>query len=298
MFEPDNNSAQSVPGSNATQRLIEMALLEDIGDGDITSEATLKQNAMVSAVIVAKATGVIAGIDVARAVFQELDPQIEFDLLMTDGQQVEPGERLILIEGTARTVMTAERTALNFLGRLSGIATATSRYVKAVESTAARILDTRKTTPGLRALEKYAVAVGGGTNHRAGLYDMVLIKENHIRAAGSISLAVESTRALTKERGSPSVAVEVEAATMDDVDQAIDAKCDRIMLDNMSPKEMISAVEFIRGKDETVEIEASGNITLENVLEVAQTGVDLISIGAITHSAPAMDLSMLVTDKD
>jgi nicotinate-nucleotide pyrophosphorylase (carboxylating) len=265
--------------------VVRRALAEDVGDGDITTLATVPENARARATITQKAPGVIFGLEGAEMAFRELDPDVELERRTAEGEWREHGE-VLHIEGSARAILTAERTALNVLGRLSGVATATAIAVHAVAGTKARILDTRKTTPGLRALEKAAVAAGGGTNHRFGLWDAILIKENHIAAAGGITKAVEAAR-----RARPDVLLEVECETRADVDEALDAGAPRLLLDNMTPHELREMVAHVDGR---AELEASGGITITTLHEVAESGVDYISLGAITHSAPALDLSLLV----
>jgi nicotinate-nucleotide pyrophosphorylase (carboxylating) len=270
-------------------RLIELALMEDIGMGDITSEATVDEEQTAAATLLCKQEGVVAGLDVAALVFQYCDHGITLTPAVSDGSAVEAGTTLGTVDGNARAILRGERTALNFLQRMSGIATETRRYVEAVKGFRARITDTRKTVPGLRVLDKWAVRLGGGTNHRFGLDDMVLIKDNHIAAAGGIRNALHQCRSylLKHEIG---VRIEVETRTFEEVREALDAGgIDRIMLDNASPEAMRRAVEYIAGR---VEVEASGGITLENVREVAATGVDLISIGALTHSVRALDIAL------
>jgi len=257
-------------------------LAEDFGDGDITSEAVVPESATAEAAILLKERGVVCGLEVVHAVFAELDPNVRFEAIAADGNEKE-GE-VARLEGDARALLGGERLALNALGRLSGIATLTRRYVDAVAGTEATILDTRKTTPGLRTLEKYAVRCGGGTNHRLGLDDGILIKDNHLRVAGSIGVAVERAKATCVE-------VEVECDTLDQVREALDAGADMILLDNMSPPQLAEAVALAGG---SARLEASGGVTLANVRAVAESGVDFISIGALTHSARALDVSMEV----
>jgi nicotinate-nucleotide pyrophosphorylase (carboxylating) len=266
--------------------LIDRALAEDVGDGDLTTAAVVPQGAGARARIEQRAPGVPAGLRVAEAVFQRLDPGLRWGAHAVDGEWREPG-LLAEIVGDAAPILRGERVALNFLGRLSGIATLTALYVRAVEGTGVRILDTRKTTPGMRVLEKGAVRAGGGVNHRAGLHDAILVKENHAELAGGVGEAAR--RALAD--APPGVSVEVECATLADVTQAIDAGVPRLLLDNMSPDELRSAAELVGGR---AELEASGGITLENVRAIAETGVDFISVGALTHSAPALDVSLLL----
>jgi len=281
--------------------LIEAALAEDVGAGDFTSLWTVPDDRRAVARIVAKAPGVIAGTEVAVEVFRRVDPSLAVEVAAADGTAVEPGELVIRVEGSARSILTAERTALNVLQQLSGVATVTRRYVDAVSGTSARVIDTRKTTPGMRLLEKAAVVAGGGANHRVGLYDMVMIKDNHIAAAGGITAAVEAVRArndrglrveAVRARNDRGLRVEVETTTLDEVREALAAGVDRIMFDNMTPELMAEAVDVVRQADPRPETEASGGITLETILAFARTGVDFISVGALTHSAPALDLSL------
>ena len=265
--------------------VVRRALAEDVGPGDATTEATVPQGDRTRARITQKAPGVIFGLEGAELAFRELDPGATFERHVEEGVWREEGP-VLTIEGDARAVLTAERTALNLLGRLSGVATATARAVKEVEGTGTRILDTRKTTPGLRELEKAAVAAGGGTNHRFGLFDAILIKENHVTAAGGIANAVARARALH-----PDLPLEVECETAADVDEALAAGAGRLLLDNMAPALLREMVERVAGR---AELEASGGIVLGGLREVAETGVDFISLGALTHSAPTLDVSLLL----
>ncbi len=257
-------------------------LAEDVGDGDLTSESVVPADARLEAFLLLKEEGVVCGLDVAEAVFRELDPDVEFERRAAEGD-LTTGE-VARVAGNARALLTGERTALNLLGRLSGISTLTRRYVDAVAGTGATILDTRKTTPGLRALEKLAVRTGGGTNHRFGLYDGVLIKDNHLRLGGGVAESVRRAQG----QGVP---VEVECETLDDVREALDAGADILLLDNMTLPQLNAAVLFVDGRAKT---EASGGVTLETVRDVAATGVDFISIGALTHGARSLDVSMEV----
>ena len=276
-FTPDTLLAAAAP-------LIELALAEDIGSGDVTSDSVLPGDLILHGRIIAKKAGVIAGLPLAAAVFQRVDPALRLVMRLPDGARVRPGDVVAEVSGPARGMLAAERTALNFLQRLSGIATLTRAFVDAVAGSGATILDTRKTHPGYRVLEKYAVRMGGGQNHRMGLYDMVMIKDNHIDAAGSISAAVERARA-----AHPDLPVEVEVRSLDELRQVLPLGVDRILLDNMDLEQMRAAVELTAGQ---TPLEASGGVTLENVAAIAATGVDYISVGALTHSAPALDLSM------
>jgi nicotinate-nucleotide pyrophosphorylase (carboxylating) len=255
-------------------------LAEDVGDGDVTTDAVVSADARLDASLLLKEEGVVCGLEIAEAVFRELDPDVEFEAIVQDGD-VARGE-VARVSGNARALLTGERTALNLLGRLTGIATLTRRYVDTVAATGATILDTRKTTPGLRALEKLAVRTGGGTNHRFGLYDGVLVKDNHLRLGGGIARSVRSA----KETGLP---VEVECETLADVQAALEARADVLLLDNMTLPELGEAVLLVGGR---VKTEASGGVTLETVRAIAETGVDYISIGALTHGARSLDVSM------
>jgi nicotinate-nucleotide pyrophosphorylase (carboxylating) len=276
------------------KKIVRWALEEDIGSGDITSQYVVSEPLRAGAVIVAKQPGVIAGLDVARLVFKTVDKNIRFSPNLTDGNKVNPADVLAVVSGPVRGILTAERTALNFLGRMSGIATLTSKFVEAIGGTGAKVTDTRKTTPGSRILDKYAVRIGGGVNHRFGLYDMVLIKENHLKATGSITEAVRRAREALPRFRRQGIKIEVETKALNEVKEASSLPVDRIMLDNMGLEEIGEAVEIIRNQKLEVEIEVSGNITLENIRQIAQTGVDFISIGRLTHSAPALDISLLV----
>lgn len=272
---------------DALDRVVEEALAEDVGPGDMTTLATVTTEAHAEAQIVARTGGVIAGLPVAQRVFHRLDPTAEFRPQVTEGAPVRAGQTVARVFGRAHPILTGERVALNFLQHLSGIATRTSRFVQLVQGTRARITDTRKTVPGMRALAKYAVRVGGGSNHRLGLYDAVLIKENHIAAAGGIGAAVNRARGYAPH----TMRIEVEVRDMREVDQALDAGADVILLDNMSVEQLRSAVEHIGARALT---EASGGVTEENVAAIAATGVDIISVGALTHSVTALDLSLML----
>jgi nicotinate-nucleotide pyrophosphorylase (carboxylating) len=266
--------------------LVRRALAEDVGDGDVTSQATVPADARAVATITQKAPGVVYGLAAAQATFRALDPDVRLERLGPEGQWRAAPAPVLRATGNARALLGAERTALNFLQRLSGVATLTARCVRAVEGTGAQILDTRKTTPGLRTLEKAAVAAGGGVNHRAGLYDMVLIKENHATMAGGVGAAVRAAGAAFAD-----LPLEVECATLAEVDEALEAGATRILLDNMGPPELRAAVAHVAGR---ARLEASGGIGFDTLRAHAETGVDWISIGALTHSAPALDLSLLL----
>lgn len=267
--------------------LVRAALEEDLGkSGDITSRATIPADRVITGKVTAKAAGVIAGLPAFEAVYGRVDPAVEILFDVQEGSRIESGTIVCQVRGSAQSVLTGERVALNFLQRLSGIASLTAQYVEATAGTRTVILDTRKTTPGWRLLEKYAVRMGGGRNHRMGLYDMVLIKDNHIDAAGGIAAAVSAVRNYPAAAGLPIV---VEVKDLDELYEALALNVDRILLDNMSLDQMRAAVTVVAGK---IPLEASGNMTLARVAEVAATGVDFISVGALTHSAPALDLSM------
>lgn len=273
---------------DAINRIIQLALEEDIGSGDITGRATIPAEIQANGHFLAKSPGVISGLEVARLVFAELDTAVVLDPVVSDGDQVSPGTVLAYLRGPARSVLAGERVALNFIQRLSGVATATARYVSAIRGTRARIIDTRKTTPGMRVLEKEAVRHGGGHNHRFGLADGVLIKDNHLAAIGGqdrIARAIMAAREIAPH----TMRIEVEVTTLEELDQALAARADVVLLDNMTIAEMAEAVQRTAGR---ALLEASGGITLETVRQVAETGVDLISIGALTHSSPSLDISL------
>ncbi len=268
------------------ERAVRAALEEDLGTaGDITTDAIIAADAQSAAEIVARKAGVIAGLDVAEAAFRALDGDVQFTRLVPDGAKVEAGASVARVSGKTRALLSAERVALNFLYRLSGIATLTAAYVTAVEGTGARIVCTRKTTPGLRVLEKYAVRTGGGVNHRFGLFDAALVKDNHIAAAGGIAEALGRARA----RVGHLVKIEVEVDTLDQLREALTFKIDAVLLDNMDTATLTRAAALVEGR---VPVEASGGVTLETVREIALTGVDLISVGALTHSANGLDLAL------
>ena len=284
--------------------LLQLSLLEDLSaeigftkfpprifQGDVTSAATLGADTFLEGEIIAKADGVVAGLPLVRAVYILVDPQINFTKIKRDGDFIKKGDILATISGSGRAVLAGERAALNFLGRLSGIATMTRQYVDAVSGTQAVILDTRKTAPGFRFLDKYAVRLGGGQNHRMGLYDMVLIKENHIEGAGGITEAAQRVR----QKYGAKYSIEIETENLDEVEESLALKPDRILLDNMPLETMRKAVELTAGQ---VPLEASGNVNLQTVRAIAETGVDFISSGSLTHSSPAFDFSMLVRIKD
>lgn len=276
-------SESPVTEIQAIQDLIDRAFDEDIHTGDVTTNTIVDSSQQAEAAWISKEKGVVAGLDIARWVYRQLDFQIKWHPKVNDGDQVNAGAEIVLMKGSGRAILTAERVALNIVQRMSGIATKTNKFVKVVESYPARILDTRKTVPGLRQLDKYAVKAGGGTNHRMGLYDLAMIKDNHIVAAGGITKAVEQVREYDSKIG-----IEVETGNLQQVKEALSAGADIIMLDNMDLEQMAEAVSLIDGRAET---EASGNITIETVCQVAETGVDFISVGALTHSVKAFDIS-------
>jgi nicotinate-nucleotide pyrophosphorylase (carboxylating) len=271
------------PLSTGILACIRGALDEDIGAGDVTTDSIVPAEAVMHGQIIAKQAGIVAGLDVASAVYHMLDEQVSFEAQVAEGVKVQNRQVLALVSGQARALLTGERTALNFLGRISGIASLTRQFVEAVAGTPAVILDTRKTAPGLRALDKLAVRRGGGQNHRVGLYDMILIKDNHIDFAGSLPEAVRRAR-----QANAALEIEVETRTLEDVSSALEQGVQRILLDNMSPEMMRQAVVLNAGR---AKLEASGNVSLANVRQVAETGVDFISIGALTHSAKVFDVS-------
>ncbi len=267
-------------------RAVSDALAEDLGlAGDITTDATVAADAQANAVLASRQTGVVAGLDLAEAAFRALDPAIMFKVEKPDGSRLQPGDVIARVSGSARAILTAERVALNYLGRLSGIASLTRRYADAVAGTRASIVDTRKTTPGLRAFEKYAVRCGGGRNHRTGLFDAILIKDNHIVAAGGVAEAIAGARA----HAGHLVKIEVEVDTLAQLEVVLSHGADAVLLDNMDPQSLAKAVQMVAGRAVT---EASGGVNLSTVRAIAETGVDLISVGALTHSAPVLDVGL------
>jgi nicotinate-nucleotide pyrophosphorylase (carboxylating) len=279
-------------------KLIELALNEDLGKGDVTSEVLINENLRGKGVILAKEDGILAGVEIARLVFKNIDPEVIFKSLIKDGEKIRNKSKVAQLEGKVKSILAGERTALNFLQRLSGIATLTSKFVKEVKGTKTKILDTRKTTPAFRALEKYAVKMGGGENHRIGLYDRILIKDNHIRACGGVSSAIRKVKKSLKNETFVSrvdlknLKVEVETKNIEEVKEAIQSEADWIMLDNMSLSQIREGVRMIRSNKRKIRIEVSGEITLDKVRNIARLGVDFISVGALTHSAKALDLSL------
>jgi len=280
---------QDVPDQAELDRIIRAALAEDIGDGDVTTENTIPEDSQLTGRFLAKEGGVVAGTEVARRTFELLDGRTSFHVLTGDGRRVKRGQVLATVTGPGRAILSGERVALNFLQRMSGIATAARRYTDAVAGTHAVILDTRKTVPGLRLFDKWAVRLGGAANHRTGLYDMALIKDNHIAAVGSITEAVRRVRA-GDSLGRP---IEVEVTNLAQLAEALDLPIDRILLDNMTLSMMAEAVRLAGGR---IPLEASGGVTLRTVRSIAETGVDYISIGALTHSVNALDISLDLSD--
>lgn len=281
-------------GGDITATLVELALAEDVGPGDRTTEWTVSPEAQGRGVIVAKEALVVAGGEVASRVFRRVEPRLQVTLEAEDGEAVGPEDRILQVLGPLQGILTAERVALNFLGRLSGIASQTRRYVEAVRGTPARILDTRKTTPGWRALEKEAVRAGGGENHRFGLYDMVLVKDNHLVSGGGVAATVGRVEA----RNQPGLEVEVEVNTLQELEELLSFRVDRILLDNMDLDTLGEAVARVRSLGEgRPRLEASGNVNLQTVRGIAETGVDFISVGALTHSAPQADLSLRIVER-
>jgi nicotinate-nucleotide pyrophosphorylase (carboxylating) len=266
-------------------KIIEAALREDMPNGDITSESLVPSESLSKAILLSKADGVLAGIDVARRVFVLIDPKVSFTKKIEDGSLIRAGDTLARIEGPSLSLLKGERIALNFLQRMSGIATLTQKFVISIEGLPVQILDTRKTTPSLRSLEKYAVKMGGGTNHRLNLSDMVMIKDNHLKIVGNISEAVRKAR----EKVGPDVKIEVETKSLEEVKEAVNSGADMIMLDNMSPEKMRVVVDWVNGR---VPLEASGNVKLSTLKEIASSGVDFISVGSLTHSYQSLDISM------
>lgn len=273
------------------ESLIKRALEEDIGYGDITTQSLIPAGQISRGLFIAKSPGVVAGIQVSEAVFRQLDSEITFEVFKNDGGVVLPREVIAVVQGQTRALLTGERTALNFLQRLSGIATKTRRVVELIKDSKAQLVDTRKTTPGLRVLEKYAVSIGGARNHRFGLFDGVMIKDNHIQAVGNIREAV----AMARQKVPHTVKIEVEVENLAQLREAVDAGADIIMLDNMGVEEMAEAVSIVEAR---ALLEASGGINESNIVEVARTGIDFISMGALTHSATSLDISLDLVDAD
>ena len=273
--------------SQFVDEIIKSAINEDVGNGDVTTNSIIGTDEKAGAYMISKADGIVSGLPVAEKVFKYFDSEMKWNPAIKDGDRVQKGDLIVEFSGSLRAILTGERSALNFLQRMSGISTAASKFVEAVKEFNVKILDTRKTAPGQRMLDKYAVKMGGGTNHRIGLYDMVMIKDNHIKAAGSITSAVEKVRGNIPQ----GMKIEVETTTIDEVNEALETKADIIMLDNMSLALMKECVEII---DHKALVEASGGVVLDKIKLIAETGVDFISVGALTHSVKALDLSQYV----
>lgn len=270
--------------------LLDLSFAEDIGDGDHTTLSTIPADAVGRQHLLVKEEGILAGVEIARKVFARLDPSLKMTVMIGDGAHVKPGDIAFVVEGSVRSLLQAERTMLNIMQRMSGIATVTAKYQSRLEGLACKVLDTRKTTPGMRMLEKEAVKIGGGCNHRIGLFDMILIKDNHVDFAGGIGKAVARAKEYCKEKGKD-LRIEVEVRNTDEILQAIEAGVDRIMLDNFTPERTAEAVKLIRQKAPGVEIESSGGITLDTMRPYGEAGVDFISVGALTHSVKGLDMS-------
>ena len=277
------------PSEKQIDSIIDIALAEDISHGDLTSETLIPPELQGKASLLAKAEGIVAGVEVARRVFLRVDPSLKIEVFIKDGAQVKPGDIIATISGRVISILKTERTALNFLNRLSGIATLTAQYTAKTQGVATSILDTRKTTPGLRLLEKYAVRMGGGKNHRLHLGDLILIKDNHLTALRALGMSLKDIVAKAKQNAPRGIKVEVEVNTIQEAREAVEGGADIILLDNMSPDEMRQVVSLV---PDYVKTEASGGITLENVQAAAMAGVDFISIGALTHSVKALDISL------
>lgn len=271
--------------------LINLAFAEDIGDGDATTLSTIPAEAVGAQQLIIKEEGILAGVDMARRTFEKFDPSLKMEIFIDDGAHVKPGDVAFKVTGPVRSLLQTERTMLNIMQRMSGIATTTARYQAQLEGTGARVLDTRKTTPGMRMMEKEAVAIGGGTNHRIGLFDMILIKDNHTDFAGGITNAVRAAKEWCKANGKENLKIEQEVRDTAEIDEALEAGVDRIMLDNFTPERTREAVKHIRSKNESVEIESSGGITFDTLREYGEAGVDFISVGALTHSVKGLDMS-------
>ncbi|GIP36356.1 carboxylating nicotinate-nucleotide diphosphorylase [Paenibacillus sp. J2TS4] len=268
-------------------------LQEDVGTGDVTTLSTIAESSRSTGIIHAKEAGIVAGLTVAEAVFREVDPELSFTPMTEEGARIDKGTLLAKVEGSTRSILTGERLALNLLQRMSGIATRTRQFVEALEGTAVRLVDTRKTTPGHRMLEKYAVTVGGGYNHRFGLYDAVMIKDNHIIGAGGITQAVQAARSQIPH----TMKIEVEVENSDQLEEALQAQADIILLDNMTPAQMGQAVRTVKSRFPHIVVEASGSVTLDTVREIAETGVDVISVGRLTYSVQSLDISLDLNER-
>lgn len=271
-------------------RLIDLAFAEDIGDGDHTTLSTIPASETGRQHLLVKEEGILAGVDIARRVFEKFDPELKMTVFIEDGAHVRPGDIAFVVEGSVRSLLQTERTMLNIMQRMSGIATMTAKYQSRLDGLHTKVLDTRKTTPGMRILEKDAVKIGGGSNHRIGLFDMILIKDNHVDFAGGIPAAVSAAKSYCKEHGKD-LKIELEVRNEDEIRQALEAGVDRIMLDNFTPERTRGAVELIRSVNPSVEIESSGGITLDTLRAYGEAGVDFISVGALTHSVKGLDMS-------
>ncbi len=271
-------------------RLIELAFAEDVGDGDATTLSTIPADAMGRQHLLIKQEGILAGVDIARRVFEFFDPSLKMTVFIEDGAHVKPGDIAFVVEGPVRSLLQTERTMLNIMQRMSGIATMTAKYQERLAGLHTKVLDTRKTTPGMRILEKMAVKIGGGANHRIGLFDMILIKDNHTDFAGGIAQAVARAKEWNRANGKD-LRIEQEVRNTDEINEALEAGVDRIMLDNFTPERTAEAVKLIRSKNPSVEIESSGGITLDTLRDYGEAGVDFISVGALTHSVKGLDMS-------
>lgn len=270
--------------------LLNLAFAEDVGDGDHTTLSTIPAEARGKSRLLIKEEGILSGVNIARQVLAKIDPELKMEVFINDGTRVKPGDVAFTVEGSVRSLLVAERTMLNIMQRMSGIATTTARYQAELDGLDCKVLDTRKTTPGMRMLEKEAVRIGGGFNHRIGLFDMILIKDNHVDFAGGIPQAVARAKEYCHENGKD-LRIEVEVRNTEEIEQALEAGVDRIMLDNFTPERTAEAVKLIRGKNPAVEIESSGGITIDNLRAYGMAGVDFISVGALTHSVKGLDMS-------
>lgn len=276
---------------NYFNKIIDLALKEDVAEGDITTAATVPKGTIASAELLVKEDGVVSGLEIFKEVFRKVDAEVKVKLLIEDGTKVSAGHVIGNVTGDAASILIAERTALNFLQRMSGISSLTNKFVSKVNHTKAKILDTRKTAPGLRLLDKEAVKLGGGVNHRFGLFDLYLIKDNHISVAGSVTKAIEQCKAHKKKSGN-NFKIEIETKNLQEVEEALNGNVDVIMLDNFTTEDLKEAVKFVNGK---CFLEASGNVNLNNIKEIAETGIDFISVGALTHSSKTLDISLKIT---
>ncbi len=274
--------------------LLTLAFAEDVGDGDATTLSTIPADAMGSQHLLVKEDGILAGVEIAKKVFEKFDPELKMTIYINDGAYVKPGDIAFVVEGRVRSLLQTERIMLNIMQRMSGIATVTAKYQQKLDGTIAKVLDTRKTTPGMRILEKMAVKIGGGANHRIGLFDMILIKDNHNDFAGGITNSVSRAKEWCKVNGKD-LKIEVECRNTDEINEALAVGCDRIMLDNFTPARTEDAVKLIRSKNPAVEIESSGGITIDTISDYGKAGVDFVSVGALTHSVKGLDMSFKAT---